>query len=265
MMFYMKRKFFNLSFGLLSVFLLVSCIDNDYDDIYVSYGVIKNVNSKNDYEILTDKGNTLIVSKSYTSQKIENDKRVLVNYELLSDDGRNKNAFEVKVNGFYSLLSKPFVNESFILQKEEHRRDSIGNDPFNEIYTWFGGDFLNINFDVYHSRYSGKSHMINLIYDDIRSDSDTIYLTLRHNAYGEVPGKVHDLYRGIGRSSFKIADLLPDGVTSKAINITWLQYEDYSLRTKEYSKTAIFKLGDTADADKSTFKNAGFDTSIEIN
>ena len=260
----MKRFFLNLSFGLLSVFLLVSCLDNDYDDVFVSYGVVQNVNSANDYEILTDKGNTLIVKKSYTSQKIENDKRVFVNYEMLSDENKNKNVYEVKVNGLYSLLSKPLVNESFIIRNEEHRRDSIGNDPFNEIYTWFGGDYININFDVFHSQYSGKGHMINLVYDDLRADADTIYLALYHNAYGEVPGEGRELYRRIGRSSFKVADLLPQDVTSKPVKITWSQYEGFGHSVKECSKTAVFKLGDTADADKSTFKNAQFDSLMEV-
>ncbi|MDR1524375.1 MAG: hypothetical protein LBS79_03820 [Tannerella sp.] len=236
----MKRNILNLGFGLLSVFLFFSCVDEN-DDIYVSYGVIRNVTSGNNYEILTDKGNTLAVTKSYTSQDIEDDKRVLVNYEILSDKDKSKKIYEVQVNGFYQLLSKPLVNESFILQDEDARRDSIGNDPFIRINSRFGGDYLNIDFELFHSQHVDKKHMINLIYDDTRASADTVYLTLRHNAYGEVIGKggVY-LYEAWGRCSFKISDLLPEGVTSKPVKLTWTQY-GHNYEAKEYSDSGVFK------------------------
>jgi hypothetical protein len=180
------------------------------------------------------------VTKSYTSQTIENGKRVLVNFEILSDKEANKNIYEVSVNGFYNLLSKPVVRESFILQDEQARRDSIGNDPFNDVFAWFGGDYINIDFEVFHSNYSDVKHMINLIYDDTRSSSDTLYLTLRHNAYGELPHQGNFMYLGKGKCSFKLADLLPAGVTSKTIKLNWTEYgHDFEIR--ERSDTGIFE------------------------
>jgi len=262
-----KRNLLNLGFGLLSVFLLFSCLDDSGDDVYVSYGVIQNVNSSNDYEIFTDNGNTLVVTKSQTTQEIEEGKRVLVSFGILSDENKSKNMYEVRVNGFYFLLSKPVVNESFILQDEEHRRDSIGNDPFNAIRTWYGGDFVNIDFEVFHSPDMNKKHMVNLIYDDVRVDTDTIYLTLRHNAFGEVPGKVNGLYRGIGRCSFKVADLLPQGITSMPIKITWTEYDGggYGNVAKERSKSEVFKLGASENENKSFSKNGWLPTDIDVN
>jgi hypothetical protein len=213
----------------------------DNDDIFMSYGVIQNVTSKDNYEILTDKGNTLVVTKSYTSATIEDGKRILANYEILSDKDKSKNVYEVKINGFYYLLSKPLVYESFILEAEESRRDSIGNDPFCGIDARFGGDYLNIDINLYYSRNSDKKHMINLIYDDTRAAADTIYLTLRHNAYGEVPGKAFPtLYSDWGRCSFRIADLLPEGVTSKPIKLIWTQYS-YFNEVIECFDMAVFK------------------------
>ena len=258
----MKRNVLNLSLGLLSVFLLSSCLD-DSEDTYVSYGVIQNKESSNSYEILTDKGNVLAVSKSHTSQGIENDKRVLVNYEIVSDKDKSKNFYEIKVNWFYNLLSKPLVKESFILQDEEVRRDSIGDDPFVGINAWFGGDYLNVNFELWHLQNSDKKHMINLVYDDLRADADTIYLRLYHNAYGEVPvrDRYYDLYKGLGRCSFKISDLLPDGVSSKPVKLTWIQY-GHNSESKEYSDTGVFKLGDTSGKDKAISR--GFDSYIEV-
>ena len=252
----MKRNVLKLSVGLLSLVAFFSCLD-DNEDIYVSYGVIRNVNSSNNYEILTDKGNTLQVTKSHTIHSIENDKRVLVNFEIVSEKESSKKIFEVNVNGFYNLLSKPVVYESFILQNEDVRRDSIGNDPFSQIDFGFGGNYINIDFKVLHSSYSDVKHMINLVYDDTRTNADTLHLTLYHNAYGEVPGKGLSLVSGVGRSSFKISDLLPPGVTSKRVTITWSEYAYYEVKVRSVS--GVFKLGTD-----SYLLNKGLDSSIKI-
>ena len=258
----MKRKVMNLSVGLLSLLILFSCM-KDEDDVFVSYGVIRNVNSAIDYEILTDKGNTLKVLKSHSSQTIENNKRVLVNYEILSDKSKNKMIYDVSVNGFYNLLSKPMVYESFILQDDEFRRDSIGNDPFDGISAGFGGDFVNIDFEVRYAPYSDVKHLINLVYDDTRADADTIYLTLHHNAYGEVPDNHYYLQRGVGRSSFMIADLLPPGVTSKPVKITWTEYVNYDNK-RVRSTSGTYKLRDTSDDKNRLAQHIGFDSFIKV-
>jgi hypothetical protein len=187
--------------------------------------------------------------------------RVLANYEILSDKDKSKKVYEVKVNGFYQLLSKPLVNESFILEDEAARRDSIGNDPFCVVDAWFGGDYLNIDFNLYYSRSSGKKHMINLIYDDTRQVSDTLYLTLRHNAYGEIPGEGHLLYHDWGRASFQIAGLLPESVASKPVKLMWIQY-GHNYEIIEYYDTGVFKKGDNKV--EKEFAQTGFDDTIEV-
>ena len=258
----MKKNVFNLIPVLLSFIVFFSCLKNN-DDVFVSYGVIRNVSSVNNYEIITDKGNTLVVTKSHTSRTIENDKRVLVNFEVLSDKEKNRKLYEVSVNGFYNLLSKPVVNESFILQNEEARRDSIGNDPFNWIRAGFGGNYINIDFEVLHLQYSDVKHMINLVYDDTRADADTIYLSLFHNAYSEIPGKNLYLQKGLGRSSFKISDLLPAGVSSKAVQITWTEYRhNYEPVIRTVSDT--FEAGESSNSNSRLENNIGIDSSIEI-
>ena len=257
----MKRKVLNLGLVVLSVFLFFSCL-NESDDIYVSYGVIQNVNNTNDYEILTDKGNTLVVTKSYTGQKIEDDKRVLVNFEILSDKDKSKNVYEIKVNGFYNLLSKPLVSESYILQNEGLRRDSIGNDPFNDIAARFSGEYLNIDFELLYEQYSNTKHMINLVYDDTRANTDTLYLRLYHNAYGEVPGKGLYLYKGYGRSSFKISDHVTNA-SSVPVNLTWTEYNG-NLEPVERSKTAVFNKGGDSESGKSFERSTGFNDYLEV-
>jgi hypothetical protein len=258
----MKRIIWNTGIGLFSALLFFSCLEKG-DDIYVSYGVIRNVTSADKYDIYTDRGNTLVVTESYTSAAIEEGKRVLANYEIISGGDKNGNVYEVKVNGFYHLLSKPFVKESFILEDGETRRDSIGNDPFNRVEAWFGGDYININFDLYYAGNTDKKHLINLIYDDTRAAADTIYLTLRHNACGEVPGEGIPLYRAWGRSSFQIAGLLPEGVTSKPVKLTWMQYDGPDFSAGEYEDTGIFNKGNN-DMMEENLARTGFDDTIEV-
>ena len=256
----MKRKVFNLGLGLLSCFIFFSCLE-DGADIYVSYGVIKNVSSSNNYEIITDKGNTLVVTRSNASQDIENDKRVLVNFEILSDKDKSKNLYEIKVNGFYNLLSKPLINESFILQDEEVRRDSIGDDPYNAISARFGGDYINIDFEIFHSQRQDNSHLINLVYDDTRVDADTIYIRLYHNAFDEIPEKGLNLYRGYGRCSYKISELLPQDVNSKAVQLTWTEY-DRDMKPVERSRTGVFKKGEMTDSERNFTRATGIDSFV---
>jgi len=260
---FMKRNVLKFSFVVVCMFLSFSCLDND-DEIYISYGVIKNVISPTNYEILTDKGNTLLVTKSYTGGEIiENDKRVLVNFEILSDKESNKNKYEVAVNGFYNLLSKPLVNESFILEDETVRRDSIGNDPFTYVNAWFGGGYINIDFETYFVKYSSTKHLINLIWDDTRADSDTLYLTLRHNAYGEIPPKDDmTLYRGAGICSFKLSNLLPQGVTSKPVKLMWTQYGYNYEDHKDCFDTGVFRTDNNAN--NVSMNGGGYSTQLNV-
>ena len=105
--------------------------------------------------------------------------------------------------------------------------------------------------------------MINLVYDDTHTNADTVYLTLYHNAYSEVPVDNNlYLYRGIGKSSFKVADLLPQGVQSKPFRLNWVEY-DGNFNPVKRSGTLVFQAGGT-ESDKSLSKSTGIDNSIEV-
>jgi hypothetical protein len=257
----MKKFLFYLNLSAMVTFFMSSC-QSEKDESHVSYGVIKNVVSEKNYEILTDKGNTLIVTHSNSGQEIVDDKRVLVSYDIKSDKESSKKIYEVGVNGFYNLLSKPLVRESFILENEDFRRDSIGDTPYNSIYTWFGGDYININFEIYYNRHSSVKHLINLVYDDTRDVADTIYLSLYHNAYDEQSKYGSDWQRGLGRCSFKIADLLPDDVNSKPVKLSWREY-GHGFDVIERSDSGVFTKGSYSESESSILKSE-FDNSLTV-
>ncbi len=263
----MKKIVLNVCLLFVSSLAFFSCLD-DKDNVLVSYGVIQNVTSDNTYEILTDKGNTLVVTKSHTSHKIENDKRVLANFEILSEENKGKNEYEVEVNGFYNLVSKPILRESFIQENEEARRDSIGNDPFQNLYAWIGGGYLNINFNFLYMPYGGKIHMINLVYNDVQQstgvNSDTLNLKFYHNAYGETPEHYyHDFALGLGRGSFNLLDLVPSGVESIPVKLTWDGYGYSYDDRKQHVETFVFTPGDNTGLTDNSVLKAGYDSSVE--
>jgi hypothetical protein len=242
----MKKIVFYLGFSVLGVLLMSSCQDEDKNKSYVSYGVIKNAVSEKNYEILTDKGNTLVVTDSRSTKEIENDMRVLVNFNLKSDRESSKKVYEVEINGFYNLLSKPLIRESFILENEEFRRDSIGNDPFNYVYAWFGGDYINIDFEIYFDSFSNEKHLINLVYDDTRASADTVYLSFYQNASEPRYGGQYE--RGMGRCSFKLSDLLPEDTNSKPVKLTWREY-GHGYNVVERSDCGVFTKGNYSQSE----------------
>ena len=61
--------------------------------------------------------------------------------------------------------------------------------------------------------------MINLVWDDTRPATDSVYLELRHNAMGEVEGNGRYVVSDTGLASFRIADLVPEGEESIDIKL----------------------------------------------
>lgn len=208
-----------------------ACNDDDDSNTYIAYGIVQNYSSPNNYDILTDDGEQLRVLKSHTTQTITDGMRLFANFNILSEEAKDK--YTIELNGLYQLLSKPVITESFIRKSESIRRDSIGNDAFAGIKNiWFGGGYININFLTWHTL-GGTKHLINLVYDDINTVSDTIKLSLCHNAYKEVPsydGRNMDI--GYGRCSFPIDKILSDSNKNVIVKLTWKEYDDaFNLKT----------------------------------
>lgn len=50
---------------------------------------------------------------------------------------------------------------------------------------WFGGGYLNIRLGLEYNPSSNTPHLVNVVYDDVKSTADTVFLTLRHNAFAD--------------------------------------------------------------------------------
>lgn len=188
----MKRKKFYLillAVTLLSMPLFHSCHLDDNDRYYsakwVALSTIQVIEGK-DYYFLSDEderiypGDTTLIHR----YKVEDGQRVWVYYDELENDlsGYEYNA---RIKHIENILTKGVVPIT------EEKQDSIGDDRINITAKWFGGDHLNISYQVLGN--SNHLRMINLIRDlDNINDEDDEYVNLefRHNAKGDVGREV---------------------------------------------------------------------------
>jgi len=115
------------------------------------------------------------------------------------------------------------------------KADSIGDDRINITNMWITGNYLNIQYQLYHSNSNDKKHMLNLIVNetsDGKNDKEG-YVTLefRQNAYDDEP-----LMPGQGLVSFKL-DKIADRISGK----TGLNIRVKSLYDGERYMTVDFK------------------------
>lgn len=252
---------------------LVACNDDDdysLGKFWISYGTIE-MNGKSQsagYTIrLDDESELLIVSNLIPYVAVENGQRVIANYTILGEveEDRATNSstvfrkqYYIRLNGLTDVLSKAPVRQSFILEDEEVREDSIGNDPIRVVKASFGGKYLNISFEVpMQPTYGGTSsvkHFINLIHDDTQIRNDSVFLTLRHNGYEDVPtsGNSSSFVWGFGLVSFDISSILPEGQNSIAVKLIWTEYGESLDDRETKSDTGTFTYGGSSQQSAST-------------
>lgn len=167
---------------------------------------------------------------------LDSGQRIFCSYNLLSayegSDTRSTKAggaYNIEVIGYDKVLTKEIITESFILADEDHRRDSIGNDPIGIYQARIGDDHLNIEFEYRRSSGSRTRHMVNLVMDDVASDGETIYLHFYHNAYGDTfENSQQGMVRHFGLASFPIKELFPNDAEKVMLEITFDHWESGS-------------------------------------
>ena len=233
----MKRRLMNFIVVLFAGIALVSCTKDSADagKFYLDYGVI--VGNKPDFKIKLDNGLTLIIDVNKIPEfAVTDGQRVLVDYTPLNPlpDGAQTFApvteSRVILNYLYDILTKDYLEASQIDTKE--KRDSIGYDYINVRDAWIGSKYLNVNFEFYMNNPSIR-HMINVIYDDVRSTDKDLYFTIKHNAKNDA-----NHFRAFGRVSFDIEDLLQDIGAGESANIH-IQWDGYDFGNQ--SKTFTYK------------------------
>ena len=254
----------------LIVMAFTACDDDDEyyyvggGSSWISYGNLEKIDNgtRSKFAIRRDDGSRLIVTEGLplNFKEAEEGLRMYVNYSIVGSE-RDETGLEGRMNYYIRLyrytdvLTKDPVKQSFINEDEEQRQDSIGNDPINVREAWFGGKYLNVEFSIPVKAGSGEKHFINLVQDDVVAHNDTVYVTLRHNAYGEKPDTGND--RGNyswarGQVSFDLTSIVPEGQKSVPVKLIWTEYEkNFSgTITREDSGTYTLSGTNEVEADK---------------
>ncbi len=202
---------------LLSVVGLTSCLDDDKHEwlhMKECWGTV--IGTQDEFKIVTDLGNTLlVVENDNPSFQVKDSMRVVATFTELGQ--KDENVYDIRINAIRELLTKDPLYAS---QLDEQQVDSVGRDPIEALYAWFGnGQYLNIEFGIYFSDLQ-KAHMLNLVVDDERSTDERVYVKLTHNAFGDN----ERMYEGYGRVSFDIADLIPEGKDQIVVVMEWTNY-----------------------------------------
>ena len=211
--------------------VLQSCLDDWDDDEHPSLaiGTVRIIDGK-DYYFALDEGTRMFPGDTtqVNNYTLVEGQRAFIYFNLLDEEvtGYDYNA---KINHVENILTK----DIYFMPAE--KADSIGDDRININNMWITDNYLNIQYQLYHSNSNDKKHMLNLIVNeasDGKNDKEG-YITLefRQNAYGDEP-----LIPGQGLVSFKL-DKIADRIPGK----TGLNIRVKSLHDGEYYKTIDFK------------------------
>lgn len=234
----MKQLFKTCFFALLSTLFLSACHGKSESyNYYYSYGNIlaDEEGIEKGYSIILDSGNELRIHDNHVANaEVEDGNRIYAKYSILGQQsGQNGNKiFNVDLYGLNKVLEKIPVLQSDIddPNNTEVTEESIGNDPIKINSQIVAGRYLTIEFSIYTRRGSDVSHFINLVQDDTRvptdPEDDTVYLTLRHNGYDDVPqsGTLNQFIKTYGSVSFDLTSILPAGEEFVPIKVFWTDY-----------------------------------------
>lgn len=217
-------------FALAAMSLFASCDKTDgfgYDIVYNGFGEISRLAPNGYFEITRDDGTLLRVVEYGGTCRPTLGERVFFKYNILPGAGNYESSYssdertvlDVKVIVFNTLYSAPIVRKSDLLE-DEGRDKTIGDDPIRIVNAAFSGHYLNIGFEYFRVP-EGTPHRINLVWDNTRPATDSVYLELRHNAMGETEAAGVPLVSETGLASFRLTDLVPEGAESINIRLRY--------------------------------------------
>ncbi|MBQ7195338.1 MAG: hypothetical protein IJS07_06865 [Bacteroidales bacterium] len=224
-----------------------SCLKDDV----IMYGEQSFCDVK-DGKLYTDSGNIYNVTTNSTGAVWDTLSRVFIYCNVLNEtkDAANENEYDIDLKDFARVLPKVPVNKSTADDAV------IGTDPVLFVQGWVTGvDKVNLNmrFAISYKKDSNTAHLLNVAYDDVKSNSDTLVFEMRHNGSGEVLGAdgIPDdqIAMGDGYLTIKLDDYLPTDKESVVIRINSVWYKQfagyYSKETEPVSTTATLLLPQT--------------------
>ena len=150
-------------------------------DIFLEFATVVNTSSRTVFKL---DNNRLLVPNDNKDYRVEEGKRVIINYTPLQDD-------VVIVNQVSSI----FTGEI----KESKDVETVEKDPVKIQSIWVAGGYLNMILEI---EYYEKAHKIDLLRNSGESASD---LYFAHSRNGDPPGYAKKLYASFSLAALKSA------------------------------------------------------------
>lgn len=211
-----KPSFYLIVFMLACVMVpaLQSCLsDNDpYPSTYFTIGTL-NIIEDREYDFILDDGDKMYPGdtsyiKNYT---LEDQQRVFIHFIPLEEDMPGYE-YNVRLLQLQSILTKDIITLT------DDNATEIGNDRINATKLWISGDYLNIEYQFFHSDNEEKKHLLNLVINETSEASapeeEYIKLEFRHNAYNDEQRKT-----GWGIVSFRLDKIAGEMEGKKGLKI----------------------------------------------
>jgi len=212
----MKRFFILLAVALAAV----SCIGDD--TILCRDTVMGNIKAG---VLYTDGGLMYNIVETNVNVEVKDTVRILAVCDVIRQTGDSDTEYDVRLVGYTIPLCKEALTAS-----EVSDWDAVGNDPAGLQTGWFSGGYFNMYLQYCFDSSSKTVHTLNLVFDDLRSNDDTLFFELRHNAYGETYSEEtkdnENLAINYAYASFPIEKYLPSGKESVVMSLDWRWYKD---------------------------------------
>lgn len=237
----MKKYFCRIILAAAAIILLDSCLpEREY---LFSDAVMCSV--INPVRLKSDGGNIYNIVENSTGSLIPDTlKRVMISCDVLSATASSPSEYDIRIIDFMAAFSKDPVYAGSI-----EEGGTAGDDPVKVTQAWISGGYLNSYINLLLRNPSEVDHDFNLVYDDSRSTSDTLYFRMCHDAKGETPDDTglsvaHFVTAGT-YVSFPIESILPQSDKSKTVYLEWEWFDSddgsYSTERKTFSAKIIIQ------------------------
>ena len=175
-------------------------------------------------DLAVDGGLVFHIVKTQVNIEAKPTDRVIALVDVMKQTGSSEKEYDVKLLD-YTL---PICKEALVAS-EVTDWDAVGNDPVAPVERWCSGGHLNMRVLYFYKPSSKTVHTLNLVYDDAASTVDTLFFSLRHNAFGETLGSddvsEDEVAEDAVYASFPLAKYIPAGKDTVAVKISGTWYE----------------------------------------
>lgn len=202
------------------LFLAVSCMKDET----ILYQELTMATVSSATQLKTDVGLTYNIVKQDFDGILETGSRVLALCNVLKRTDLNE--YDIELVNYVTPLKKDAVLTSSLTKPD----DGLGNDPVGVSAAWVSGGYLNLGIVVLILD-EEKDHVINLEFDDT-APADTLRFTVRHEdgVSDDMNVISSESVMAGAYATFPIAKLLPEGVSSLPIKLTWTWDKEYTVK-----------------------------------